>query len=90
MQDKIIVKLNPGMLNQTIYIFSNECNTVPLQKEATMEELLSVVTMAAAKYKIEYIGLSGAREFARGIEDQLTEKISTCFGNSNNITIDVL
>ena len=90
MENQIIVKLNQGILEQTVYIFTDESDTIPLIKTAPMDQLVSLVTMSAAKYNVRLIKLSGARTFALGVKNQLTEKIQTCFGKTDDFTIEFM
>lgn len=90
MDNQIIVKIENGTLKQNIYIFTEDSDTVPICEQVTMDNLLSAVTMSAAKYKIKKIKLSGPKSFSLGIKDQLTEKISTCFGKADDFTIELM
>ena len=90
MREEILIRLNPTQLNQEIYIMSSASETIPMELKCTIDELPSVVAMSAAKYKIQSIKLAGATSFALGIKDKLTEKINTCFGKENKITIELM
>lgn len=90
MEEMIVVQMNPTEPQHTVYIISNNTETVPLIKTATIEELPSVVAMSAAKYEIERIRLAGAREYTCGYRDILTAKFETCFGKDNNIIIELM
>ena len=90
MENQIIVMLKPTEPTQMVYIFSEDMDRLPLGVPATMDTLLSTIVMNAAKYKIKSIKLSGAKSFSLGIKDQLTEKINTCFGKSDEFTIELL
>lgn len=90
MDNQIIVKLDPGMLKHKVYTFTEDSDTTPICQEAKIEELLSVVAMSAAKYKIKNIKLSGPKSFSLGIKDQLAEKITTCFGKMDGFIIDIM
>lgn len=90
MENQIIVRLEAGVIKQTVYIFTDLSDEVPIGIEANMEDLLSVIVMSAAKYKIKNIKLSGPKSFSLGVKDQLTEKINTCFGKSDDFTIELM
>lgn len=90
MENQIIVRFEQGQLKHQVYVFTDDSEIMPICQEATMEELLSVIAMSAAKYKIKKIKLSGPKSFSLGIKDQLTEKINTCFGKSDDFTIEVM
>lgn len=90
MENQIVIKLNQGMLKHQIYVFTDNSEQMPICEEADMENLLSVIAMSAAKYKIKNIKLSGPKSFSLGIKDQLTEKITTCFGKIDDFTIDIM
>ena len=89
MEDQIVIRTSP-IEKQYVYIFSSNEELSPICKESTLEELLSVVAMSAAKYNIKKIKLSGAKDFALGIKEQLTKKICTCFGKVDDFTIELL
>ena len=90
MENQIVVRMNQGTLKHQIYVFTDDSDMVPVCQEATMENLMSIVAMSAAKYKIKKIKLSGPKSFSLGIKDQLTEKINTCFGKSDDFTIELM
>lgn len=90
MENQIVIKLNQGVLNHHVYIFTDVSEQVPISEVATMENLMSIVAMAAAKYKIKKIKISGAKTFSLGIKDQLTEKLSTCFGKIDDFIIEMM
>lgn len=90
MENKIVVRLEQSTLKHQIYIFTEDSDTVPICQEATMDDLMSVVAMSAAKYKIKKIKISGPKSFSLGIKDQLTEKINTCFGKSDDFIIELI
>ena len=90
MDEQIIVKLELGKLKHTVYIFTDEEEITPVVKEAAAEDLMSVIAMAAAKYKIKTIKLSGPRSFSLGIKNQLTEKLNTCFGKTDGFVIELM
>lgn len=90
MENQIIVKLNQGVLKHQVYVFTDDSDTLPICQESTMEDLMSVVAMSAAKYKIKRIKLSGPKSFSLGIKNQLTEKLITCFGKIDDFTIEVM
>ena len=89
MDNQIIVKINLGDLKHGVYIFVKE-NEAPVYEEATSENLLSVIAMAAAKYNnIKKIKISGAKSYCLGIKNKLTEKLNTCFGKDNCFVIEL-
>ena len=88
MEKQIIVKLDFGCLNHTVYVYSD--NGTCEQKQATAENLLSVIAMESARYGVKKIKLCGAKQFTAGIKNQLTEKIITCFGKADDFTIELL
>ena len=90
MEEIIVVRLNPVALEQEVYIMSNDTETVPLIRKCTTEELPSVVTMSAAKYKIHHIKLAGSKVYAEEIRNRVTEKVSTCFGADNDFIIELM
>ena len=90
MENQIIVRIENSSLKHSVYIFTDDSNTMPICEQATMDNLLSVITMSAAKYKIKKIKLSGPKDFSLGIKDQLTEKINTCFGKSDDFIIEIM
>jgi hypothetical protein len=90
MENQIIVRMELGDLHYQVYIFTEESDTAPICQEATLDNLLSVITMSAAKYNIRKIKISGPKSFSLGIKDQLTEKINTCFGKSDDFIIDLM
>ena len=90
MDDVIIARVKPLEPTQYVYVFLSTALETPIAIESDMNNLLSNMTMAAAKYKINKIKLSGAKDFNVGLKDQLTEKINTCFGKSNNFTIELM
>ena len=90
MDNQIIVKIEPGVLNQYVYIFTDRSELTPLCQETKMENLLSVITKCAAQYDIKKIKLSGAHEFTIGIKNQLTEKLTTCFEKADEFNIELL
>lgn len=90
MDNQIIIKIEPGKLKHYVYIFTEDSDTVPICEEATMDNLMSVIAMSAAKYKIKKIKLSGPKSFSLGVKDQLTEKINTCFGKTDDFIIEVM
>ena len=90
MENQIIVRFEQGQLKHQVYVFTDDSEIMPICQEAAMDELLSVIAMSAAKYKIKKIKLSGPKSFSLGIKDQLTEKINTCFGKSDDFTIEVM
>ena len=90
MDNQIVVRMDQGVLKHQIYIFTDDSDTMPICQEATMEDLMSVVAMSAAKYKIKKIKLSGPKSFSLGIKNQLTEKLITCFGKIDDFTIEVM
>ena len=90
MDERIIVSINPTDRKHKIYIFSLREEKFPITLEATIEDLYSAVTMSAAKYNINDIYLTGATDYALGIKEKLIEKINTCFGNNNNITVSLM
>lgn len=90
MSDQIIVKIEEGSLKQQIFIFSSELDLGPTCKEATMDELMSAITMSAAKYNIKLIRFTGPHSFTAGLKNQLTEKIITCFGKADDFKIELI
>jgi hypothetical protein len=90
MENQIIVRIENSSLKHSVYIFTDDSNTMPICEQATMDNLLSVITMSAAKYKIKKIKLSGPKSFSLGIKNQLTEKLITCFGKIDDFTIEVM
>lgn len=90
MENQIIIRVDQGVLKHQIYIFTDDSDTMPICQEATMENLMSIVAMSAAKYKIKKIKLSGPKSFSLGIKNQLTEKLVTCFGKIDDFTIEVM
>lgn len=90
MREEIIVMLNPTEVQHTVYIVSNNTETIPVAVKATLEELPSVVAMSASKYNIHYIKLQGAHSYTAGIKDTLNNKISTCFGKENDFVIELI
>ena len=90
MENQIVIKLNQGTLKHQVYIFTDDSDTLPICEEATMENIMSVAAMSAAKYKIKKIKLSGPKSFSLGIKNQLTEKLITCFGKIDDFTIEVM
>ena len=90
MENQIVVRMNQGTLKHQVYVFTDDSDTVPVCQETTMEDLMSVVAMSAAKYKIKKIKLSGPKSFSLGIKNQLTEKLITCFGKIDDSTIEVM
>lgn len=90
MDNQIVIRVDTGALKQHVYVFSEDSDLTPIILEATMDDLMSVAAMAAAKYKIKTIKLSGPKSFSLGIKDQLTEKINTCFGKSDDFTIELM
>ena len=90
MENQIVVRMNQGTLKHQVYVFTDDSDTVPVCQEATMENLMSVIAMSVAKYKIKKIKLSGPKSFSLGIKNQLTEKLITCFGKIDDFTIEVM
>lgn len=90
MENKIVVSIKPIEIKQYIYIFSDITETMPITVETTMNELLSIIAMSAAKYKIKNIKLSGPKSYSLGVKDQLIEKINTCFGKSDDFIIELM
>ena len=90
MDNQIVIRLEPGTLKQKVYTFTEDSDITPICQEATMDDLLSVIAMSAAKYKITKIKISGPKSFSLGVKDQLTEKIKTCFGKSDDFTIEIM
>ena len=90
MEEMIVVQLQPTNSEHEIYIMSNNSEFVPLIKKAKIDELPSVVSMAAAKYGITNIKLAGPQDYTAGIRNVLTEKINTCFGKQNNFIIEFM
>lgn len=89
MENKIVVKLNQGLVNQTIYIFTDKSEKLPIVEEVSMENLFTSITKAVSFYKIDKVHLCGAHSYTLGIKDQLTTKFQLCFGLDNNITIEL-
>ena len=90
MNDLIIVALKPTEAKQYVYIFSELCEEMPIILECGIDQLMSTITMSAAKYKIKKIKLSGPKTFSLGVKDQLSEKIKTCFGKTDGFTIELM
>lgn len=90
MINQIVAMLKPTETKQYVYIFSTDNETTPVCVECNLEELLSVLAMSAAKYKIKDIKLTGAHDFAIGIKEQLVAKINTCFGSLDGFNIQLL
>ena len=90
MDNQIVVRIEQGVLKHQVYIFTESSDIVPIKKEATIEDLMSLVAMSAAKYKIKKIKLSGPKSFSLGIKNQLTEKLITCFGKIDDFVIEVM
>jgi hypothetical protein len=90
MDNQIVIRIENGALKQYVYIFSEDSDLTPIVQEATMENLLSVAAMAAAKYRIKKFRLSGAKDFTLGIKNQLTEKLTTCFGKIDDFNIELM
>lgn len=90
MEEMIIARLNPTDLEHEIYIISNNSETIPLVKKATINEVPSVIAMSAAKYGINYVKLAGPHSYTYEIRDQVTAKINTCFGKDNKFTIELM
>lgn len=90
MEEQIVVMLQPTELKHIIYIMSNNSENVPIVIQCPQEELLSTVAMSAAKYKITEIKLRGPQDYTLGIKEQLTNKVNTCFGLDNKITIELI
>jgi hypothetical protein len=90
MENQIVVALRPLEPIQEVYVFTDESATMPVCAQTDMKTLLSTIVMNAAKYKIKKIKISGPKSFTTGIKDQLTEKISTCFGKSDDFTIELV
>ena len=90
MSEKIVIQLKPTELKHYVYIFSDNCEEIPVTKAVLMEELPSFVSMSAAKYNINHIQLYGNKEYTAGIKNILSEKINTCFGKDNNFIIELM
>ena len=90
MNDSIIVALKPTEAKQYVYIFTELSEEMPITVECGLDQLMSTITMSAAKYKIKNIKLSGPKSFSLGIKDQLGEKIKTCFGKTDGFTIELM
>lgn len=90
MNDSIIVALKPIEAKQYVYIFSELSEEMPIILECGIDQLMSTITMSAAKYKIKKIKLSGPKTFSLGVKDQLSEKIKTCFGKTDGFTIELM
>ena len=88
MNNQIIVTLDQGVTKQKVFIYLKD-NEMTCQN-VDMENLFSVVTMSAAKYKIKNIKIVGPKEYSKGIKDQLTKKINTCFGEENDFTVELV
>jgi hypothetical protein len=90
MENLIVAMIKPTEPTQYVYVFTEDSDLTPISIPATMETLLSTITMNAAKYKLKNIKLSGPKAFTMGIKDQLTEKINTCFGKTDDFTIELM
>ena len=90
MEEMIIVCLDPVVLEQEVYIMSNNVEKIPLVRKCTLEELPSMVVMSAAKYNISHIKLAGSEVYTTEIRNRVTEKINTCFGADNNFLIELM
>ena len=53
MDNQIVIRVDTGALKQHVYVFSEDSDLTPMILEATMDDLMSVAAMAAAKYKIK-------------------------------------
>lgn len=90
MENQIIVKLELGKLEHTIYILTNDTENTTIEKKVAVEDLVSMITMSAAKYKIKTIKLCGPKTYSFGIKEQLLTKINTCFGKTDGFTIELM
>lgn len=90
MDNQIVVRLEQGALKHQIYIFTKDSDIIPICEEADMANLISVIAMSAAKYEIRKIKISGPKTFTIGIKNQLTEKINTCFGKTDDFIIELM
>ena len=90
MEDVIIARVKPLEPIQYVYVFVAGALETPTAIESNMDNLISNITMAAAKYKIKNIKLAGAKEFNLGVKNQLTEKITTCFGKIDGFNIELM
>ena len=90
MNEQIVIMLQPTELTHTIYIMSNNSETVPIVVQCKANELLSTVAMSASKYNISDIKIKGPMNYTLGIKEQLVNKINTCFGQNHKITIELI
>ena len=90
MDEKIVIQVKPTELEHTIYIMSANSEEVPIVVKCKAEELLSTVTMSAAKYDINDIKIQGPQAYTMGIKEQLINKVNTCFGFDNKINITLM
>ena len=90
MIEEIVVMLKPTELKHTVYIMSANSEIIPITIQCTGDELLSTVAMSAAKYQIDNIKLKGAKDYTSGVKEQLQNKVNTCFGVNNKITIELI
>lgn len=90
MDERIVVSVKPTDRKHKIYIFSLKEEKVPVTLEATIDDLYSAVTMSAAKYKINDIYLTGPTAYTLGVKERLIEKINTCFGCNNDVTVSLM
>lgn len=90
MEETIYVQLKPTELEHNVYIMSNNSEVVPIVTKCTQETLLSTLAMSASKYGIDLIKIQGPHAYIEGIKNQLQTKINTCFGQNNNITIELI
>lgn len=88
MEKQIIVKFNFGNLNHDVFVYTD--NGICEKKSANADNLLSIIAMESARYGVKKIKLCGATQYTAGIKNQLTEKITTCFGKADDFIIELL
>ena len=90
MNEQIVIALKPTAFHQMIYIFSENCEEVPVVWESSIENLSATVNQAIEKYDLNSVRITGPKAYAEKFVDTLTHSISTQFGLNRKVDISFI
>ena len=89
MREEIYVIIQPGVIEQTVYIFSEMLETLPLTLTSPMYSLADTILSAAQKYNIYNIKIKGTQAYNQKIKEDILMKQNIYFANAD-LRIDLI
>jgi hypothetical protein len=89
MREEIYIIIQPGIMEQTVYVFSEMLETIPLTLTSPMGSLADTILSAAQKYNICNIKIKGTQAYNQKIKEDILMKQNIYFANADLI-IDLI